>query len=76
MQLIIGNKNYSSWSLRSWWLLKSIGAQFNEVMVPLGQPETRNTLLEAVQNLNTDFTCCRMRVYEETIPKRRESSTI
>ena len=46
MQLIIGNKNYSSWSLRSWWLLKSIGAHFNEVIVPLGQPETRSTLLQ------------------------------
>lgn len=46
MQLIIGNKNYSSWSLRVWWLLKSLGLPFNEVVVPLGQPETRPTLLQ------------------------------
>lgn len=46
MQLIIGNKNYSSWSLRTWWLLKSLGVPFNEVVVPLAQPETRATLLQ------------------------------
>lgn len=46
MQLIIGNKNYSSWSLRSWWLLKSLGVPFNEIIVPLGQPETRTQLLQ------------------------------
>ncbi|TDR31247.1 glutathione S-transferase family protein [Hydromonas duriensis] len=46
MQLIIGNKNYSSWSLRAWWLLKSIGVPFNEVLVPLAQADTRATLLQ------------------------------
>ena len=46
MQLIIGNKNYSSWSLRSWWLLKSLGVPFNEVIIPLGQPEIRAALLQ------------------------------
>jgi glutathione S-transferase len=46
MQLIIGNKNYSSWSLRAWWLLKSLGVPFSEVLVPLGQPDTRARLLQ------------------------------
>jgi len=46
MQLIIGNKNDSSWSLRTWWLLKSLGVPFNEVVVPLAQPEARATLLQ------------------------------
>lgn len=46
MQLIIGNKNYSSWSLRTWWLLKSLGVAFDEVIVPLGQPETHAELLQ------------------------------
>lgn len=46
MQLIIGNKNYSSWSLRVWWLLKSIGMPFNEVIVPLGNSDTRAVLLQ------------------------------
>jgi len=33
--LVIGNKNYSSWSLRSWLLLKQAGIEFREVRVPL-----------------------------------------
>jgi glutathione S-transferase len=28
--LIIGNKNYSSWSLRAWLLLRSVGASLVE----------------------------------------------
>jgi len=35
MQLIIGNKNYSSWSLRPWILLKHAGVDFEEVRIPL-----------------------------------------
>lgn len=31
MQLIIGNKNYSSWSMRPWVLLKAFGIPFEEV---------------------------------------------
>ena len=30
MQLIIGNKNYSSWSMRPWVLLKVFGIPFTE----------------------------------------------
>jgi glutathione S-transferase len=30
MQLIIGNKNYSSWSMRPWVLLRHFGIPFNE----------------------------------------------
>ena len=33
MQLYIGNKNYSSWSMRSWVLMKHFGIAFDEVMV-------------------------------------------
>ena len=33
MQLLIGNKNYSSWSLRPWVLLRHFGIPFEEVMV-------------------------------------------
>ncbi len=32
MQLVIGNKNYSSWSMRPWVLLKQFGLPFEEVM--------------------------------------------
>lgn len=33
--LIIGNKNYSSWSLRAWLALKQLGVSFTEVRIPL-----------------------------------------
>jgi glutathione S-transferase len=33
MQLVIGNKNYSSWSMRPWVLLRQAGIAFDEVMV-------------------------------------------
>ncbi len=33
--LVIGNKNYSSWSLRPWLLLKQFGIAFDEVRIPL-----------------------------------------
>ena len=33
--LVIGNKNYSSWSLRAWLFLRASGLEFNEVRIPL-----------------------------------------
>ena len=33
MQLYIGNKNYSSWSMRPWVLMKQAGIAFDEVML-------------------------------------------
>ena len=33
MQLYIGNKNYSSWSMRPWVLMRQAGIPFNEVML-------------------------------------------
>ena len=33
MQLYIGNKNYSSWSMRPWVLMKQAGIAFDEVMI-------------------------------------------
>ncbi len=35
MKLIIGNKNYSSWSLRAWLAAKQSGLSFEEILVPL-----------------------------------------
>lgn len=35
MKLIIGNKNYSSWSLRGWLAAKQSGLHFEEIQVPL-----------------------------------------
>ena len=35
MKLYIGNKNYSSWSLRGWLVTKLSGEPFEEMLVPL-----------------------------------------
>lgn len=35
LTLYIANKNYSSWSLRPWVLMKELNIPFNEVLVPL-----------------------------------------
>jgi len=37
--LVIGNKNYSSWSLRPWLLLRHHGIAFAEEWLPLDTPE-------------------------------------
>jgi glutathione S-transferase len=43
MQLVIGNKNYSSWSMRPWVLLKQAGVEFDEVKIRFDgfTPESR-----------------------------------
>ena len=38
--LIVGNKNYSSWSLRGWLMVKQSGAEFDETVIRLNQPGT------------------------------------
>ena len=35
MKLVIGNKNYSSWSFRPWMALKAAGIAFDEEVIPL-----------------------------------------
>jgi glutathione S-transferase len=45
--LYIGNKNFSSWSLRTWVLLRQAGIPFREQMVSLYAPE-RATRIRAV----------------------------
>jgi glutathione S-transferase len=47
MQLYIGNKNYSSWSLRAWLLLRQAGIAFDEVPLRLsfnGDSEFKRSL--------------------------------
>ena len=39
MKLVIGNKAYSSWSLRGWLACKQSGLPFDEVVVPLYDAE-------------------------------------
>ncbi len=45
LTLIIGNRNYSSWSLRPWLALKVAGLTFNEIRIALDQPETKANIL-------------------------------
>ncbi|MCB1672462.1 MAG: glutathione S-transferase family protein [Gammaproteobacteria bacterium] len=45
MKLVIGNKNYSSWSLRAWLFLSWHELEFEEIRVPLYQPGSREQLL-------------------------------
>lgn len=35
LTLVIGNKNYSSWSLRPWLALRAAGIVFDEISIPL-----------------------------------------
>ncbi|MEP7222861.1 MAG: glutathione S-transferase family protein [Novosphingobium sp.] len=35
MKLVIGNRNYSSWSLRGWLAARQSGVAFEEIVVPL-----------------------------------------
>ena len=44
LTLIIGNKNYSSWSLRPWLLLRQAGIPFDEVRIPLYAPGSTEAL--------------------------------
>lgn len=43
--LYIGNKNYSSWSLRAWLAAKAGGIAFDEVLIPLYGPGSREAIL-------------------------------
>jgi glutathione S-transferase len=42
--LIIGNKNYSSWSLRPWMLMTHLGMAFRETIVPLDTPQFKDEI--------------------------------
>ncbi|MFC5302119.1 glutathione S-transferase family protein [Azospira restricta] len=44
-QLVIADKNLSSWSLRPWLALSVAGIDFAEVNIRLGQPDTRHQIL-------------------------------
>lgn len=46
LRLVIGNKNYSSWSLRAWFLLREAGIEFEEQRICLDVDDTRKNLAE------------------------------
>ncbi len=43
--LVIGNKNYSSWSLRAWLVLAESGIPFDEHRIPMDTPEFKGEVL-------------------------------
>ena len=46
LTLVIGNKNYSSWSMRPWLAMKQAGIPFVEHRIALYQPDSRRHVLE------------------------------
>ena len=46
MHLIIGNKLYSSWSLRPWILMQALNLPFDETVIPLHQDDTRQQIVK------------------------------
>lgn len=46
LHLVIGNKNYSSWSLRPWMALTMAGIPFHETVIPLDTPDTGRLIAE------------------------------
>lgn len=44
--LVIGNKNYSTWSLRAWFLLREAGIEFEEHRITLDVESTRKHIAE------------------------------
>ena len=46
MKLVIGDKNYSSWSMRPWLLLAHFGIPFDEIVVELRRDDTAARIRE------------------------------
>jgi len=51
MQLFIGNKNYSSWSMRPWVLLRHFGIPFDEVMVRFDGFQAGSSFKQRIQQV-------------------------
>jgi glutathione S-transferase len=45
LQLIIGNKNYSSWSFRPWFAMKVAGIEFAETLISLEAADFKSRLV-------------------------------
>ena len=52
LKLYIGNKNYSSWSMRPWVLLRQAGIPFEEVMVRFDSFEANSEFKHVVNAVN------------------------
>jgi glutathione S-transferase len=45
LTLVIGNKNYSSWSMRPWTLMRQLGIEFDEIQIPLWREDSKTRKL-------------------------------
>jgi len=52
LQLYIGNKNYSSWSMRPWVLLTQAGIAFEEIMVRFDSFESNSAFKRQLRGIN------------------------
>jgi len=52
LQLVIANKNYSSWSMRPWVLMRQAGIPFEEVMLPFDDFEPASAFKQGVRALS------------------------
>src|SRR5262245_1114971 len=52
MKLYIGNKNYSSWSMRPWVLMKQAGIEFEEVKVRFDSFAPSSTFKREILRVN------------------------
>ncbi|HZZ59752.1 MAG TPA: glutathione S-transferase family protein [Roseiarcus sp.] len=50
LKLVVANKAYSSWSLRPWILLAHFRIPFEDVVIPLDKPDTRENILKYAPN--------------------------
>ncbi|MGL5137395.1 MAG: glutathione S-transferase [Beijerinckiaceae bacterium] len=50
MLLTMGNKNYSSWSLRPWIAMKQMGLAFDEAIIPMARPESKDAMRKVSPN--------------------------
>src|SRR5262245_21754772 len=55
LTIYIGNKNYSSWSLRAWLALKQTGAAFEEVIILLDRMDSTANLRRHSPNGRVPF---------------------
>ncbi|MBN9371827.1 glutathione S-transferase family protein [Hydrogenophaga sp. YM1] len=52
LQLFIGNKNYSSWSMRPWVLMRQAGIPFEEVLIRFDSFEADSVFKQRVKAVN------------------------
>ena len=52
IKLYIGNKNYSSWSMRPWVLMRQAGIDFTEVMVRFDSFEPGSEFKQTMQGVS------------------------